>query len=85
MPAGLVVRSGSMHRPIILRHVKVNRPGTQGTGYGFKGLMNSILIVPIVPFRHQPMFRRIVPHDVQQRVRHVGLKAKPIRPADGLQ
>ena len=68
------MRAAAFDRRVILRDVEINRPGPQRVGERFQRRLKHRVLLPFKILRQNAVFRRVVAHGVQQRMRHVGLK-----------
>src|SRR5690606_34393788 len=76
MPSGLVVRSRPENRTIILGHMEVDRPRTEGFGQCLKSFLQRPAITPLEIGRHNPVVGLIVSQQAEARMRHICLKAQ---------
>ena len=77
--AGLVVRAGTFHRAIVLRHVEINGPGTKRRRKRFHGRIQPLGIGPVPIRRQDGVFGGVVAESVEECVGHVRLETDSLR------
>ena len=75
----LVVRAGTVHVAVVLRHVEVDRPGAEFVGHL---LVGGVELGVGVAGLYEGMFRRVVAEQVEIGVGEIGLEAERLRHAN---
>src|SRR3984957_6414294 len=85
VPTGLVVAPGAPDRRVVLRDVKIDRPGAQRMCHCLERGFQAFSIFPVeIPWKYA-LFWGVEAQCVKQGMRHVGLKSEGLRAPDGLQ